>query len=390
MCDPHDARGARTQSGLVRAAARRSSSTWPVLARQACAGTAVGLVTALAAACGSSGEARPVRVVVPRGASLRAVADSLAARRVVRSATLFRAYAAWSQHDRGIKPGTYQLRPGTSYAALLSSLVEGRGLVRVMTVVEGWELRQIVPQLARTLGVPRDSVDAAVRDTALRARLDVPTPTLEGYLYPATYTFQEGTTARAAVREMVDRFERAWRPEWNDRLQALALTRHAAVTLASIVEREAVKAEERPVIAAVYYNRLRRGMRLEADPTVQYALGRHTARVLYRDLEVDSPYNTYRRPGLPPGPIGSPGTPSLAAATAPANVPYLFFVARPDGHHEFRTTYAEHLVAVRESRALAREAREDTGTPVPSGGAVSRDSAPASRAPNGRSATARQ
>jgi UPF0755 protein len=227
--------------------------------------------------------------------------------------------------------------------------------------------------------VPRDSVEAAVRDTALRARLDVPTPTLEGYLYPATYTFQEGTSARAAVREMVGGFERAWRPEWNPRLQTLALSRHDVVTLASIVEREAVKPEERPVIAAVYYNRLKKGMRLEADPTIQYALGRHTARVLYRDLEIDSPYNTYRRSGLPPGPIGSPGAPSIAAATQPANVPYLFFVAHPDGHHEFRTTYAEHLVAVREARALARASGQDssavrgqgTAAPAPGTGADS-------------------
>jgi UPF0755 protein len=124
------------------------------------------------------------------------------------------------------------------------------------------------------------------------------------------------------------------------------------------------------VIAAVYYNRLKKGMRLEADPTVQYALGRHTDRVLYRDLDVESPYNTYRRAGLPPGPIGSPGAPSLAAAVAPARVPYLFFVAHPDGHHEFRTTFAEHLVAVREARALARTAprRSDSAPRAESAG----------------------
>jgi UPF0755 protein len=117
------------------------------------------------------------------------------------------------------------------------------------------------------------------------------------------------------------------------------------------------------VIAAVYYNRLRTGMRLQADPTVQYALGRHVGRVLYRDLEIDSPYNTYRRAGLPPGPIGAPGAPSLAAAVAPANVPYLYFVAHPDGHHEFRTTYAEHLIAVREARRLTQQsARQDSTT----------------------------
>ena len=305
-------------------------------------------------ACAPDRPAAPVRVVVPRGASLRTAADSLAARRVIRSAPLFRIYAAWSDRDRAIKPGTYLFRPGTSYRGLIDALENGRGIVRVVTVVEGWELRQIVPQLARALGAPRDSVDAAVRDTSLLARLDVPTSTLEGYLFPATYTFPEGTSARDAVRQMVARFEQAWRPSWNERLQTLALKRHDAVTLASIVEREAVRPEERPVIAAVYYNRLRKGMRLEADPTIQYALGRHTARVLYRDLEIDSPYNTYRRAGLPPGPIGSPGTPSLAAAVNPANVPYLYFVAMPDGHHEFRATYAEHLVAVREARARAQ------------------------------------
>ncbi len=319
-------------------------------------------VCTVVACAGKSDRERPVRVVVPRGASFRAAADSLAHHGVIGSALLFRVYASWARHDRLIKPGTYALSPGSSYASLVDALVSGKGIVHVMTVVEGWELRQVVPQLARSLGVPRDSVEAAVRDTATLHRLDIPTPTLEGYLFPATYTFPDGTTARAAVAQMVTRFEQAWRPEWNDRLQALALKRHDAVTLASIVEREAVRPEERPAIAAVYYNRLRKGMRLESDPTVQYALGHHTSRVLYRDLEVDSPYNTYRHAGLPPGPIGSPGAPSLAAAVNPANVPYLFFVAQPDGHHEFRASFAQHLQAVRESRAMARAAAESATT----------------------------
>lgn len=317
-----------------------------------------GLAVGAAACTRSASSDQPVRIVVPRGASFRAAADSLASRGVVRSALLFRAYASLARHDRRIKPGTYVLRPGSSYATLVDALVSGKGLVHVITIVEGWELRQIVPQVARSLEIPRDSVEAAVRDTAILHRLDIPTPTLEGYLFPATYTFRDGTTARAAVAQMIARFEQAWRPEWNERLQALALRRHDAVTLASIVEREAVRPEERPAIAAVYYNRLRKGMRLESDPTVQYALGHHTSRVLYRDLEVDSPYNTYRRSGLPPGPIGSPGAPSLAAAVNPARVPYLFFVAQPDGHHEFRTSFSAHLQAVRESRALARAAAE--------------------------------
>jgi UPF0755 protein len=313
-------------------------------------------VAALAtgAAC-SSGNGQPVRVVVPRGASFREAADSLASRGVVRSAWALRAYAKLGGHDRAIKPGTYQFVPGMRWGDVLGALREGRGIVRVMTIPEGWDLRQIVPQLAHVLDAPADSVTAAVRDTAVLHRLNVPTPTLEGYLFPATYTFAEGTTPRAAVAQMVARFESAWKPEWNERLQALAMSRHDAMTLASIVEEEARRPEERPVIAAVYLNRLRKGMRLQADPTVQYLLPRHTARVLYRDLEIDSPYNTYRRAGLPPGPIGSPGAPSIEATLHPASVPYLFFVAHPDGHHEFRTTFAEHARAIQEVRRLARD-----------------------------------
>jgi hypothetical protein len=128
------------------------------------------------------------------------------------------------------------------------------------------------------------------------------------------------------------------------------MSRNDVMALAAIVEKEARRPEERPVIAAVYLNRLKTGMRLQADPTVQYALGQHVARVLYKHLEIDSPYNTYRYAGLPPGPIASPGKPAIVAALYPANVPYKFFVAYPDGHHEFTTNFAQHSVAVKSAR----------------------------------------
>jgi UPF0755 protein len=199
--------------------------------------------------------------------------------------------------------------------------------------------------------VPAESVQAAVRDTALLARLDIPNPTLEGYVFPDTYAFPVGTTARQAVREMVYSFERRWKPDWDSSLVDLKINRNDLVTMASIVEREARLPEERPVIAAVYYNRLRKGMLLQADPTIQYALGHHVGRVLYKDLAVASPYNTYIHKGLPPGPVASPGAASLAAAANPANVPYLYFVASPDGHHEFRMTLEEHTSAIKQVRA---------------------------------------
>jgi UPF0755 protein len=227
-------------------------------------------------------------------------------------------------------------------------------LVNTITIPEGYSIAQITPLLARTLKVLPDSVTAAVHDTSMLARLDIPVPTLEGYLFPDTYAFPVGTTARQAVREMVYDFERRWKPEWDSSAADLKINRNDLVTMASIVEREARLPEERPVIAAVYYNRLQKGMLLQADPTVQYAIGHHVGRVLYKDLTTESPYNTYTHKGLPPGPIASPGVASLAAAANPASVPYLYFVAGRDGHHEFRTTLQEHTSAIRQVRATPK------------------------------------
>src|SRR3954465_2662182 len=303
------------------------------------------------AACGQKPYGASTRVIIPRGASFADAADSLSKANLVGWRKMFRLYARVTGGDRNIKPGTYLLRHGTPWPSIISALHGGHGLVNTITIPEGYTISQIVPILARTLKVPADSVEAAVRDTAQLARLDVPTRTLEGYLFPDTYAFPIGTTARQAVREMVYSFERRWRPEWDSSITDLKINRNDLVTMASIVEREARLPEERPVIAAVYYNRLNRGMLLQADPTVQYALGHHVGRVLYKDLTVESPYNTYVHKGLPPGPVASPGVASLAAAANPANVPYLYFVASPDGHHEFRTTLEQHANAVRQVRA---------------------------------------
>lgn len=303
----------------------------------------------LAVACGGTGSGT-AKVVIPKGSSLRVAADSLARAGIVSNATGFRLYAILRGRGRTIQAGTYVFRRPVSWGRVLADLQGGKGLERSITIPEGWSLLQIEPQLARVLDAPIDSVKAATRDTALLHALDIPTPTLEGYLFPDTYVFPDGTTPRAAVRVMVQRFQQVWQPEWDQRLQALAMSRNDVMALASIVEKEARLPEERPVIAAVYMNRVKAGMLLQADPTVQYALGRHVARVMYKDLEIDSPYNTYRNKGLPPGPIASPGKPAIVAALFPANVPYRFFVAHPDGHHEFTRDFTAHGIAVRAAR----------------------------------------
>ncbi len=317
--------------------------------------TTIAGAMALAACSGPHGS--PVRVIVPRGATFRVAADSMHSAGVLGSPLAFRMYARALGRDRKIQAGTYLLRPGTRWSDLVRAMNGGVGIINRLTIPEGFTIAQITPLLARALHSPVDSVNAAVRDPGLRARLKDPAATLEGYLFPDTYVFAPGTSARQAVTEMVTRFKREWKPEYDTEAQALGRSRNEIVTMASIVEKEARVPEERPVIAAVYYNRLRIGMPLQADPTVQYAMGHHTDRVLYRDLAIASPYNTYMYPGLPPGPIASPGAASLRAALAPAKVPYLYFVAAPDGHHEFRETMAQHEQAKRAVKAKAKAAR---------------------------------
>lgn len=327
--------------------------------------SALVLICIAGSACGdaTAGAGAPIRVVIPAGASFAEAVDSLERVGLVTSPRLFSFYAARTGRDRELRPGTYRIPRGSNWPYIMQALTEGRGIVRTVTIPEGFSLQQIVPLLSRTLGVSADSVEAAVRDTALRRELDVPAPTLEGYLFPDTYTFGDGTTARSAVRMMTKRFREKWQDEWDERLETLALSRHNVLTLASIVEKEARLDEERPVIAAVYHNRLKKRMLLQADPTVQYARGSHTGRVLYRDLEIESRYNTYKYPGLPPGPIASPGVASIQAALFPAGVSYLYFVAHPDGHHEFRNTFAEHSRAAAEIR---REVRSRASKPAAS------------------------
>jgi UPF0755 protein len=305
------------------------------------------------AACDGSGNAR---VTVPSGASMRVAADSLEAAGVIGSAKLFSLYAKVTGRDRRIKAGMYILDRGASWDQVVDALVAGKGIVLTLTIPEGWDLKTIIPTISRVMTVPAAELDSAVRDTALIRQLKVPIPTLEGYLFPETYLLPESSDALPIVRRLVAEFERRWKPEWNAQLEKLGMTRHQVITLASIIEKEARVDTERPTISAVYHNRLRLGMMLQADPTVLYALGRHENRVLYRHLEVKSPYNTYRNVGLPPGPIASPGSASIEAALFPSDVRFLYFVAHPDGHHEFTSTVREHNEMVRRMRTLRRQA----------------------------------
>jgi UPF0755 protein len=305
--------------------------------------------------CGGAGDPPCATVTIPRGATLDAAIDSLAAHRVIQSAALFRPYARSRGLQGSLKSGVYALPVGAGWRHIVAALSSGRGAEVRFTVREGLTAAEVGEVVQRQLKIPKDSFLAALADpeALANAGLRPETPldsTVEGYLFPTTYVVPVSVGARDLVRLMTNQFDEQWRPEWTRRLDTLKMTRHEIVTLASIVEAEVRYPPDREYVAAVYLNRLKRRMPLQADPTVLYAHGRRLPRVWERHLQINSPYNTYRHPGLPPGPIGQPGRASLEAALYPKQVAYLYFVAQPDGKHVFSETYAQHLAAIRTIR----------------------------------------
>ena len=311
-------------------------------------------VLALAAACGGSPSGPVERFTVPQGALLSQVEDSLAAHRLLGWRPWFRVVAKVGKFERDLKPGIYEFAPGTSALVMLRDIRDGRFLRLKLTVPEGFTSVDIAEVVASRFPTTKDSVLAAIHDPALLREYEIPAPSAEGYLAPDTYTIAAHSSGRDVVKALLDQFRAGWNPAWDAALETRHLSRLQALTLASIVEGEARVDEERPIIAAVYLNRMRIGMPLQADPTVQYAIqlqtGARKPRLIFADYRTKSPYNTYLLPGLPPGPVGSPGRKSIEAVVAPASVPYLYFVATGDGRHTFSKTYGEHLRAIARSR----------------------------------------
>jgi UPF0755 protein len=328
------------------------------------------LLAAGLAGCGleREGDGPVRRVHVPPGAPFRAVADSLESSGVIRSATLFRVYARFAGGAESVQAGTYEFREGDGWARVLGDLVAGRIAADRIVVPEGWDIQRIGPVLARILDAPPDSVIAVLLDTASARRFGVPGPNLEGYLYPATYIVPAGAPLDSVITQMVRHYQRVWTPERRARLDAAGLSERDVVTLASIVEKEARVKDEMPLMAAVFLNRLEIGYPLQADPTVQYALGEHQRRLLYAHIDqvADHPYNTYTHRGIPPGPIGSPSRRAIDAILDPAEVNYLYFVARPDGTHIFNRHLEDHNRARaqirREIDARQRERQQEATT----------------------------
>lgn len=290
------------------------------------------------------------RITIPPGATFAAVTDSLVAHDVVSNRFVFELQARLRRLDRSARAGVYEFPPNASTSTVLDMLAAGRVAAVRFTVPEGLTIPEVANLAEARLGVPADSVTTMAFDSTFADSLGIRAGSLEGFLRPETYALPIDVTARELVRHMVSEFESSWNPAWNARLDSLGMTRLELVTFASIVEGEARIDSERETIAGVYHNRMRIGMPLQADPTVQYAIlmktGKRKPRLFHNDYQIESPYNTYRNPGLPPGPVNSPSRRSIEAALYPADVPYLYFVAAPDGRHIFTRTYNEHLRAI--------------------------------------------
>jgi UPF0755 protein len=279
------------------------------------------------------------------GVGTRGIGERLVEAGIVRDPVTFRAALWMSGNARRLKAGEYRFDHPVTPLEVIDKLARGEVYVIPLTFPEGLTIAEMAEIFASHGFGPASAFIAAAKDPSPIRALDPAAPDLDGYLFPETYPLPRHIDAQTLVRQMVARFDRVLTPELRATLETEGLSVRQAITLASIVEKETARADERPMVAAVYENRLRIGMALQCDPTVIYALqrrGRYDGNLHHDDLAFDSPYNTYRYPGLPPGPIASPGRASIEAALHPADVDYLYFVSRHDGSHEFARNLDDH------------------------------------------------
>jgi UPF0755 protein len=281
------------------------------------------------------------------GEGFSAVARNLHARGLVVKPDKFKLVARFKGADKKIRAGEYELSAALSPRQILKKLVSGKVRLYRLTIPEGHTLQQIARTAEKARLCSAAEFITAAEDPSVVAALGIPAKNLEGYLYPDTYFFPKGTPAAEIVRAMTDHFQTVFKPEWGARAAELKMSRHAIVTLASIIEKETGAAFERPLISSVFHNRLKRGMRLQTDPTVIYGIPNFNGNLTRKDLATPTPYNTYVIRGLPPGPIASPGAKALEAALYPAETRYLYFVSKKDSTHQFSTNIRDHNKAVR-------------------------------------------
>ncbi len=307
--------------------------------------------------------------LVWRGQTFPTIVDSLEQRGIIRDRQMFVLVAKIVGGTQHLQVGRYRWQSGISNYDIFLSIRDGKDNEPVLvSIPEGLRAKQQARILERKIGIDSARYVSLVHDSAFIASLGIDAPSLDGYLLPDTYSFNWQSDEKAVVRELVDQFQNFYDDSLKQREAELGWTTNQVLSLAAIVEGEAILNEERPRIAGVYHNRLAKRMRLEADPTIQYIIDDGPRRLLYDDLRIQSPYNTYRNYGLPPGPVNSPGKASILAVLYPEQNSFLFFVANGQGGHWFSKSYSEHLRNVRKFRRDRRRRQSEALTQLPSGG----------------------
>jgi UPF0755 protein len=302
---------------------------------------------------GSNPSAGERTILIRRGETFAAIVDTLACRGIIRSRDKFVFVAKVYGGTNRLQMGRYMIPDGISNSALYRKLLGGEGNTETtVTIPEGLTVRAQASLLVHAVGIDSTRFVSLARDPAFVQSLGVEANSLEGYLLPDSYRFTYGEEEQQVLRRLVGEFQRFFDDSLKARMAVMRKTMNEVLTMASIVEGEAVLDDERPIIAGAYYNRLKRGMKLDADPTIQYLLEDGPRRVYYSDLKRESPYNTYLHAGLPPGPVNSPGRASIKAALYPVAHSFIYFVADGRGGHRFSSSFDEHQRNVRLYRRM--------------------------------------
>ena len=278
--------------------------------------------------------------------SVRQIARKLEEASLIRSTFTITTLAKLQKKDTLFMAGEYELSPSMSPQQILDSMVEGRMILRKVTIKEGSTLKDVGPILEQAGIATTSDFNAALQDPEILETLKIPASSFEGYLFPETYRFQKNTPPLKILQKMRSEFDKNWPPQWDSRLIEHEMTKHQVLTLASIIEKESGNIEEQPLIASVFYNRLAKGMRLQADPTVIYGIPNFDGNITKEHLTTATPYNTYVIQGIPPGPISNPGASAIKATLFPKTSDFLFFVGNGKGKHVFSETLDQHNEAV--------------------------------------------
>ena len=302
---------------------------------------------------------REIKVTINHGESLSIVSKKLFKKGVITNEVIFQLATKIRGLDTSIPVGTFLLKNVSVNNNIIDQLVNGNPERKKITLLEGWTIKQILGHLSKEMGFNYNNVYSLINNANFITSFGIEAENLEGYLYPDTYYFFEGEDVNSVIKRLVKEYKYFWTDSNITKASSISLTQHQVLTLASIIEGEAIYDSERPIISAVYHNRLKRGMKLQADPTVQYIIKDGPRRLLIKDLRIKSPYNTYLYEGLPPGPINSPGFKSLSAALYPDENDYLYFVAKGDGYHTFSKNEKEHERAKRAFQRIRRKVKRE-------------------------------